>query len=205
MSTPWLDVPLADYEGHMSAAGVEQLTPLAELFQLAIAHARPASVAVLGVAGGNGLDRIDPQVTSHVIGFDINRAYLQSVAARFPHVELHCADLARETVSVPSVELVHAALILEHAGTGRCLDNAVALIQPGGWLSVVLQLPSDSQAGVAPTPFPSIQTLKEIFQFVDPIWLTDTLAARGLRLESETRHPLPSGKAFWLGIFRSAS
>ncbi len=205
MSTPWLRVPLADYEGHMTAAGVEQLTPLAELFQLALAHARPAAVAVLGVAGGNGLDRIDPQVTHRIAGFDINETYLQSVAARFPHVELHCADLARETVDVPPFDLVHAALILEHAGTGRCLDNALTLIQPGGWLSVVLQLPSDAQAGVAPTPFPSIQTLKDIFQFIDPVWLTNTLAARGLLLESEIRRPLPSGKAFWLGIFRSPS
>jgi hypothetical protein len=205
MSTPWLHVPLADYEGHMTADGVEQLTPLAELFQLAIAHARPASVAILGVAGGNGLDRIDPLITRRVAGFDVNADYLQSVAERFPHVECHCTDLAREAVAVPPFELVHAALILEHAGTGRCLDNAVALVQPGGWLSVVLQLPSDAQAGVAPTPFPSIQTLKDIFRFIDPAWLTNTLAARGLLLESEIRRPLPSRKAFWLGIFRSAS
>jgi len=39
----------------------------------------------------------------------------------------------------PGVELVHAALIFEHAGTGRCLENAISLVSPGGHLSVVTQ------------------------------------------------------------------
>ena len=57
MSSPWLDVPLADYEGHMSAAGVEQLGPLRDLFRLALDFTRPASVLVLGVAGGKAFDQ----------------------------------------------------------------------------------------------------------------------------------------------------
>ena len=33
-------------------------------------------------------------------------------------------------------------LIFEHAGLDQCLENAIALVAPGGTLSVVLQLPS---------------------------------------------------------------
>jgi hypothetical protein len=43
--------PLADYEGHMSSAGVPQLTVLAELFKSALDRCRPESVALQGVAG----------------------------------------------------------------------------------------------------------------------------------------------------------
>lgn len=201
----WLDVPLSDYEGHMSAAGVEQLAPLAELFRQTLARVQPRSVAMLGIAGGNGLDAIDPQVTKRILGVDINVGYLQAVAERHPSLqglELLHHDLAQSPLNQPPVDLVHVALVFEHAGTGQCLDNALALVKPGGRLSVVLQLPSETQAGVAPTGYRSLQMLKEAFQFIDPVWLTAILATRGCKLEDETRHPLPSGKAFWLGVFR---
>jgi hypothetical protein len=59
MLNPWLDVPLADYEGHMSVPELQQLGALSDLFADALAFGRSTSVAILGVAGGNGLDRID--------------------------------------------------------------------------------------------------------------------------------------------------
>lgn len=202
----WLRVPLADYEGHMTAAGVEQLAPLVELFRQVLASARPESLAILGIAGGNGLEAIDTQVTKRILGIDINREYLDAVAQRhasLPGLELLHHDLAQGPVGQSPVDLVHAALVFEHAGTGQCLDSALALVKPGGRLSVVLQLPSETQAGVAPTGYQSLQALKETFQLIDPAWLTQTLASRGCQLEYETRHPLPSGKAFWLGVFLS--
>jgi hypothetical protein len=59
---PWPRVPLADYEGHMRAPGVEQLDALAELFGHVLTTCAPHSVAILGVAGGNGLDFVDPSL-----------------------------------------------------------------------------------------------------------------------------------------------
>ena len=204
----WQNIPLADYEGHMTAVGVEQLGPLAELFRQALAHVRPESVAILGIAGGNGLQHIDPAVTIRTVGIDINAEYLDVVAQRHPGLhalELHHHDLAQTAIAIPPVDLVHAALVFEHAGTGECLTNALRLRRATGRLSVVLQLPSTSQAGVAPTGYDSLQSLKESFQLIDPVWLAETLAGHGLRLEYEWRHPLPSGKAFWHGIFSPAA
>lgn len=63
LANPWLSIPLEDYEGHMSSPEVGQLDALAELFGEALEYRRPASVAVLGVADGNGLDRVDPKIT----------------------------------------------------------------------------------------------------------------------------------------------
>lgn len=189
----------------MSAQGVEQLSPLSSLFAEALANHLPASVAILGVAGGNGLEAIDPTVTRRVAGFDFHRDYLDTVATRFsalPGLELHCVNLAEEAVACPPVDLVHVALVLEHAGTARCLDNAITLVAPQGCLSVVLQLPSDTEQGVSSTPYLSLQALKPHFQLVCPDWLTGELGARGFRRERESRMPLPAGKAFWHGIFR---
>lgn len=201
---PWLDIPLADYEGHMKAPEVGQLDVLSELFAEALAGCRPESVAVLGIAGGNGLEHVDPVVTRRVVGVDINPSYLNALQHRHGarlKLELHCIDLAEHLIRFAPVQLVHAALIFEHAGTGRCLENAIALVAPGGTLSVVLQLPAGSQPNVAATPFPSLQKLQDHFALIDPQQFQTTLKQAGFHLKHEGRRPLPSAKAFWLGVF----
>jgi SAM-dependent methyltransferase len=205
MSNPWLAIPLEDYEGHMNASEVAQAGALADLFAEALRLRRPSSVAVLGVAGGNGLERIDGALTRRVMGVDIHPSYLDAVRKRFGQVsglELHCADLAAVRLALAPVDLVHAALVLEHAGTGLCLDNALSLVAEGGALSVVLQLPSESEHGVGQGGFASMEKLKSHFSFVDAKELCATLSRRGLEPVWETRRSLPAGKAFWMGVFR---
>jgi len=204
---PWLALPLEDYEGHMGSAAVNQLAPLADLFGEALARLRPRSVAVLGVAGGNGLEHIDSTLTTRVIGIDVNPAHLAATKQRFPDLrglELHCADLQHDRLDVEPVALVHAALVFEHAGTAQCLDNAVSLVSGGGHMSVVLQLPSEDQPVVTPSAFASMETLAGDFTFVDPHQLRRLLAQRDLRLTHQSRLTLSSGKAFWSGYFERA-
>jgi SAM-dependent methyltransferase len=205
---PWLNVPLSDYEGHMLQPEVGQLGVLADLFEEALVRCRPESVAILGVAGGNGLERIDSAITKRVVGIDINPAYLDAVRQRFPRIpglELHCLDLSAETAAIQPLQLVHAALVFEHVGAERCLENALALVTPGGALSVVLQLPGEPGTEVATTPFTSIQELKADFQLIDPARFQRTLVRHGFGLVHQTVRPLPAGKAFWMGILRSTS
>jgi SAM-dependent methyltransferase len=204
MDNPWLAIPLDDYEGHMGSAAIEQLDALAELFERALLRTRPESVAILGVAGGSGLDRISPDMTHRVCGVDINPDYLEAVRRRYgnlPGLELHCADLANQALHLAPVCLVHAALIFEHAGLDGCLRNALSMVAEGGSLSVVLQLPSPQTPGVSASPYASIQTLSGDFQLIDPAQFRETFSANGFRQTWETRHPLPGGKAFWMGIF----
>ena len=66
MSSPWLFLPLEDYEGHIASPGVQPLSVLAELFKRALDYCLPESVAVLGVAGGNGLEQVDYTATERV-------------------------------------------------------------------------------------------------------------------------------------------
>ena len=204
MANPWLSVPLDDYEAHMSAPGIGQLAVLADLFGVAVRSRRPASVAVLGIAGGNGLDRIDSRITARIAGLDVNPAYLDAVRRRYsglPGLELHCVDLAQDAVRLAPVQLVHAALLFEHTGTGRCLDHVLPLVSSGGALSVVLQTPGQGVEDVSPSSVASMQALKPHFSPIDPGWLTETLIARGFELPHQCHRALPGGKTFWMGVF----
>jgi hypothetical protein len=204
MSNPWLAVPLSEYEQHMSSVEVQQLGALSDLFAESIGLCRPFSIAVLGIAGGNGLDHIDTSVTARVVGLDLNPLYLEAVRQRYSHLpglELHCVDLCEQHFQLEPVQFVHAALIFEHAGAGRCFENAISMILPGGNLSVVLQLPTESGQTVGASQFSSIQNLKSHFSLISPAWLHESLAVRGFRLIHETTRALPSGKDFWMGLF----
>jgi hypothetical protein len=66
----------------MKSAEVQQLEVLSDLFADAVGFCRPDSVAILGVAGGNGLDRVDANITKRVVGLDINPSYLEAVRRR---------------------------------------------------------------------------------------------------------------------------
>src|SRR5208283_4273166 len=117
---------------------VRQLDVLSELFAVALGRCRPASVALLGIAGGNGLDRVDGGITKRIVGLDLNPLYLDEVQRRYAGksgLELCCVDLGEQAVDLEPVQLVHAALVFEHAGVGLCLKNAVSLVAPGGFLS----------------------------------------------------------------------
>ncbi|MDP2999205.1 MAG: class I SAM-dependent methyltransferase [Bryobacterales bacterium] len=191
----------------MRSAGVQQLDALSDLFADAVERCRPESVAILGIAGGNGLERIDGNITRRVAGLDVNPLYLEAVRRRFAatyDLELHCVDLAEETAKLEPVHLVHAALVFEHAGVGRCLENALSLVAPGGALSAVLQLPGESGASVGASAFPSIQSLGSHFSLIEPTWFREELAHRGFRLKHQSRRALPSGKGFWMGVFGRA-
>jgi hypothetical protein len=207
MSNPWLSIPLEDYEGHMGSESVQQLKALSDLFKRALDLCRPESVAVLGVAGGNGLEQIDCGVTKRIVGLDINILYLDEVRRRYgalSGLEVHCLDLADRQLSLAPVELVHAALFFEHAGLGRSLENALSLVSPTGRLSVILQLPSETQQGVTYTPYVSIQKLRDSFSLVDVTEFERLLGEKGFQLVEKDNRSLPAGKALWLGIFASS-
>ncbi len=103
MVNPWLGIPLSDYEGHMNAPGVRQLNALADLFAESLLHCRPRSVAILGIAGGNGLDRVDASVTERIVGIDIHPQYLEAVRDRYtklssPGMLATCLDFERTPI-----------------------------------------------------------------------------------------------------------
>ena len=79
-------MPLSEYEQHMSSAEVQQSGALSGLFAEAIGRCRPSSIAILGIAGGNGLDHIDSSIAARVVGLDLNPLYLEAVRQRYSHL-----------------------------------------------------------------------------------------------------------------------
>ena len=145
-----------------------------------------------------------PSLSKRIVGLDINPRYLGAVRQRYgalPGIELCCTDLADLPLSLAPVELVHAALVFEHTGLGRCLENALLLVAPGGKLSVVLQLPSEAEQGVTPTFYSSMLALRDFFALIDISEFRLKLEEKEFHLFHEERRSLPAGKAFWLGIF----
>ena len=117
MNNPWLDVPLADYEGHMALPGIEQAQLLSDIFAGVLAKFSPRSVAVIGCAGGNGFDRIPPAI-SRVVGVDLNPRFVAEIEARFrdriENLELMVGDIQSHEVSFAPVDLIFLGLILEY-------------------------------------------------------------------------------------------
>jgi hypothetical protein len=79
-TSPWLSIPLADYERHMALPQVGQAAALASEFERLLREHRPAAVALLGCAGGNGLERVDPATTQRVVAPDLNPGYVAGAA-----------------------------------------------------------------------------------------------------------------------------
>ncbi len=77
MENIWCSVPLEDYEQHMLHETVGQLKLLNSLTNKYLKKINPEIVLLLGVAGGNGLEHIDPDVTREVFCVDINKKYLE--------------------------------------------------------------------------------------------------------------------------------
>jgi hypothetical protein len=204
MPNPWLEIALEDYEGHMGSDNVRQLGALSDLFKRVLDICVPQSLAILGVAGGNGLERVDTVITKRIVGLDINPRYLETVRQRYsalPGLELHCVDLTGEQLNLAPVDLVHAALVFEHTGLGRCLENALSLVAPRGMVSVLLQLPSKAGQDVTVTRYSSMQTLRNSFALIDVSLFCRELQEKGFRLFKQEQRSLPGEKAFWLGVF----
>lgn len=83
MANPWLDIPLADYEAHMALPTVGRARLIAdELDNLVRSHS-PASVAIIGCAGGNGFDCLADTTVGRVVGLDLNPQYIEQAQARY--------------------------------------------------------------------------------------------------------------------------
>lgn len=118
MTNPWLDIPEVDYVGHMSSPTVNQRPVLSRLLGDALESIRPRTVLVLGCSTGNGLEHVNPKVTSRVTVVDLNPAYLLRLGERFPNpgfeLDIRCADPTEVVLEREAFDLVHAGLVLEY-------------------------------------------------------------------------------------------
>jgi SAM-dependent methyltransferase len=200
MRNPWLDIPEVDYVGHMSNPAVGQRRVLSRLLGETLRTVRARAVLVLGGSTGNGLEHVDPAVTSRVLVVDVNPNYLVRLRERFPspkfELDVRCGDVIEIELDRAAYDLVHAGLLFEYINWPALLPRVATALRPGGVLSVILQVPSASSPAVTPTTFTSLRKLESLFHFVEPLVLVDAARGTGLNLHARHSEPLPSGKSF---------
>jgi hypothetical protein len=118
MSHPWLDIPITDYEAHMALPSVGQAQLLGTALQRTVTQLQPRSLAVFGVAGGNGLELVDRAVVRRVAALDFNPDYLalctRRYATSFDQFEPVLHDLSQGPPLIAPVECIFAGLVLEY-------------------------------------------------------------------------------------------
>src|SRR2546430_11653398 len=206
MTSPWLDVPLADYEGHMALPEVAQARLIADICERTLTEYRPRSIAVLGCAGGSGFERISTGITERVVGVDLNPGYIQQARARFkeriPTLELHVGNIESEGVAFPPVELIFAGLVLEYVDVQVVLIRVRRLLTATGILCTVIQLPTPEAAVVTPSPFRSIQALAPFMRLIAPVQLAELAKKCGYQEIASRLVEHRLGKQFQMQAFR---
>lgn len=83
-----------------------------------------SSVAIFGIADGNGLEHIQKCGFEKVYGIDVNSSYLKEVEKRYPELdgllECLCINLISETDKLPKADMVIANLLIEYIGYDFC-------------------------------------------------------------------------------------
>ena len=205
MGSPWLDVPLAEYEGHMAWPGVAQAQLLGDTLASAIARLAPGSLAVLGCSGGNGFERI-PAGVARVVGVDLNPRFIAQAATRFDgrfkELELLAGDIHSDEISFAPVDLVFAGLLLEYVDVATVIARVPSMLRAPGHLVTVVQLPSDGHRTVSASPYPGVKPLGDIMRLVSPIHLRQVAESSGfVQLASDTVESA-AGKQFQVQVFR---
>ena len=196
MNNPWDSIPLSDYENHMALDSVRQLQTMNDLMADQFARYPVRSAMVLGVAGGNGLEHVDPSRLETVWGVDLNGDYLAACAARYRNLEgtLHLlrADLTDEALALPQADLVIANLLVEYIGY-PCFQRVLRQVAPR-YVSCVIQL-NTGDGFVSDSPYlHAFDGLSAVHHQMEEAALTAALAAAGYAPVFREERPLPNGK-----------
>ncbi|MBW1781625.1 MAG: class I SAM-dependent methyltransferase [Deltaproteobacteria bacterium] len=169
---PWMKIPLSDYEGHMSMTTVGQAQMLSDIFADMLNRYLPDSVAMLGCSGGNGFDHTRRSSVTRVVGIDINPEYIERTRTRYgrsvPSLELFCGDIESDAFAFKPVDLVFAGLVFEYVEGRKVLCRIRNMMNPGGVLVAILQLPATDMGKITPSPYKSLELLETSMSLVEP-------------------------------------
>jgi hypothetical protein len=204
---PWLEIPLVDYENHMSHHLVGQSLLLNKLVKKYLDIIKPQSALFLGISGGNGLEHIDTGISKWVIGVDINPDYLNTALSRYqtaiPNLKLLNLDISHYSESICNADFVWAALILEYTGIEKALSFCKNNMHKNADLLVSIQA-NNHQQSVGATGIESIKNVEEIFSIVDPGKLAIAAEESGFALIGKEENFLPGGKSIITFHFKFA-
>lgn len=190
----------------MAAPEVGQAGMIGDVLGRLVTDLGPASLALLGCAGGNGLERVSPNVTSRVVAIDINPAYCMETerrfGRRFERLDVHAGDLLDPRIDFEPVDLVYAALVLEYVSPEALLLRSGRWLREAGRVATVIQLPAESVDAVTPTGFHTLRALSAVLRHVPPADVRRAAEQAGLTLERSERVHSTGGKTFEAQVFR---
>lgn len=196
MKNPWEEIKLSDYENHMKLDTVMQQQCLNAIMKKQFYQYPVRTVMVLGVAGGNGLEHIDPTRIEKVYGVDINQEYLTACKTRYKNLSgvLEClrADLLDENTVLPYADLVIADLFIEYVGY-KCFEQTIGRIKPK-YISTVIQI-NTNDSFVSDSPYLHVfDRLDCVHHQMDEISLSETMNHLHYQLIEKEERLLPNGK-----------
>lgn len=205
MVNPWLNIPVADYEGHMGSPNVDQLSFLASTFKEALEYHDRDTVALLGCATGNGLEHVKREFTHRVTAVDINPEYLEVLGQRYGssvhgleivHDDLESCELEKRAYS-----LIFAGLVFEYLEPLSLLQRISKWLRVDGILVIVLQLPAEGSS-VTETPYTRLKSLNSIMNLIDPKQFKIIATDVGLMAIEKKFITLKTGKSFYIGTYQ---
>lgn len=196
MKNPWNTINLDDYENHMKLNSVMQLQVMNEMMDDQFYRYPVATLMILGIAGGNGLNHIDPDRIQKVYGVDVNQAYLRECVRRYPGLNQTLipiqADLQKDEF-LPRADLVIANLLIEYIG----YLNFQRAVQQGNprYVSCIIQINTDS-GFVSHSPYVHVfDCLEAIHHQIDEHGLSQTMRDIQYGLIYKEEKSLPNGKS----------
>lgn len=206
--TPWIKIPLNDYESHMNLPEIGQASYLAETMGELARIISPQAVAVIGCAGGNGFDTLKEAGVELLIGIDINNDFCDAAFDRygeqFEHLEIMTADFCDETCQFEQVQFLFAGLFFEYVDLEQAIQKCSEQIVSGGYFGAVIQLPCDTIAEISPSPYSeSLEQLGSIMNLIDPDQFNQIAIQNGFSLLDSRIDTLESGKSFKLFLFQN--
>ena len=196
MKNPWEKVSLSDYESHMSLDSIMQLQTLNVMMKRQFRIAQFESIMILGIAGGNGLEHITPDICRKVYGVDINKDYLKACSERYPELknilECICADLTDPDINLPSAELVTADLLIEYIGY-KNFTRIIRRVRPD-CISCIIQVNTGTEF-VSDSPYiHAFDGIENVHHSIDEHGLSSVLAAENYTILSRYEEKTPNGK-----------
>lgn len=200
MSNPWQEIDLKIYEAHMSSASVFQLQTLNKITEMQLTDYSPSVVSILGVAGGNGLDKINREITKKVYCIDVNRKYLDICKSRYSYLsgilEFVCCDLGSIDTILPFSDIHICNLVIEYLGEEKFAKLIHNSMDNVNIISCVIQK-NNKISFVSPTNHASeLQPIMEIHHDIDENKLTESLRDINYKCIKEEYYELPNGKQF---------
>ena len=193
----------------MALPSVGQSQLLGTALQRTVSQFQPHSLAVLGVAGGNGLEFVERATVRRVVALDFNPDYLsvctRRYATSFAAFEPVLHDLSQGPPAITPVECVFAGLVLEYLCVEPFCDYLASLLTECGSFATLLQLPSPTLPEVSVSPYSSLTRLESAFSFVHPTALHDSLSVHGFSRITSDRYDLDSGKSFYYASYQIAN